>query len=342
MVMRLNGPTQGRFIRAMEESFDDSDLRMILRERFGLKYNKLTNPTRDWSDQVIEVHDYFDFRYRTDELVAALRDYRPQVPELVEIADSIGFTAVSKVGLEVLVQHKDSPYQDVETFRAKLATVEAAICQVDADGSLGTGTLIAPDIVITNRHVVRNKLDDQDELTGKILCRFDFKSNGRGATTPVVEVGVTAVLASRRHAPEDLVAGPMTADPDALDYVLLKLERKLGDEPVIPGGEERGHVDVAAPPETGVDAGVLVVQHPNGQPMKIDIGSVTALGQVRLRHTVNTEPGSSGAPVLDAALRMVAIHQAGQANGPGAGLAYNSGIPLRPILADARLRQSEV
>jgi V8-like Glu-specific endopeptidase len=73
--------------------------------------------------------------------------------------------------------------------------------------------------------------------------------------------------------------------------------------------------------------------------MKIDLGSVTETGPARFRHTVNTEPGSSGAPVFDAALNLIGIHHAGQSGGPGPALTYNEGIPLGAILTDARAKQ---
>ena len=333
--MKLANPMLGIFLRAVTDSFDPEDLEQILLERLNLRYKLVTNPRSQWRTQVLDVHKYFDMRNETEKLVSALRDMRPNVPELALVADEMGFTSVSRTELEVLVQHQDTPFQDVETFRANLSMIEAATCQIDTGGSLGTGILIADDMVITNHHVVAGRLDGATTLTGPVSCRFDYKTNGSFTTPPVV-VAVKQVMASSPHAAEDVTAGPMTTNRAALDYAILKLERDVAREPLIATGVERGHVDIGATPLAQDDAGVLVLQHPGGKPMKIDLGSITDVGDVRFRHSVNTEPGSSGAPVFDAALRMIGIHHAGHRNGPGAALPYNEAIPLGVILADAR------
>jgi hypothetical protein len=339
--MRLQNPMLDIFLSAMEDSFDATDLQLLLLRRFGLRYTKLTNATLPWVAQVINVHDYFDFRNETEQLIAALRDARPSVPQLAMVADSVGFATVHRAELEVLVQHKDTPFQDIDSFRARLAAIEAMTCQIDMGGTVGTGILIGPDLVMTNRHVVAGRIAN-DRLTGPATCRFDYKISDKsstGYTTPAVDVIANTLLASSPHAAADLVVGPMATDVGALDYAILKLDRAIANEPVVLGGDPRGHIDVSAPPATVIDAGVLVLQHPGGKPMKIDLGSVVDVGPVRFRHTVNTEPGSSGAPVFDAALKLVGIHHAGQSGGPGPRLTYNEGIPLGVILADARAKQ---
>jgi S1-C subfamily serine protease len=333
--MRLVHPMLGLFLRALEDSFSQADLQSLLLQRFGYRYSKLTNPTLPWQTQIVEVHDYFDFRNITEQLVAAARDARPGVAEFALVADSLGFAArPSNAELEVLIR-QEAAYQDVDAFHSKLASLEAAVCQIDTGSGFGTGTLIAEDLVITNHHVVGDKIGADGRLTGPVTCRFDYKTNAAGYTTPALDASASALLASSPHAPQDLVAGPMATDPAALDYAILKLDRKLANEPIVAGGDPRGRVDVSGPSATAKDAGVLVLQHPGGKPMKIDLGSVLELGDTRFRHSVNTEPGSSGAPVFDAALRLIGIHHAGQSGG-AAVLPYNEGIPLAAILADAR------
>lgn len=258
-----------------------------------------------------------------------------------EAAATLGFVVTPKnTDLEVLV-HAGTPYQDVDLFRSKLASLEAAICQIDTGSGLGTGTLIAEDLVITNHHVIAKKIGNAGALTGPITCRFDYKNNGAGYTSAGLQIMARVLLASSPHAPEDLVSGPMANDFGALDYAILKLDRKLANEPIVTGGYPRGQVDVSSSSAIAQNTGLLVLQHPGGQPMKIDIGSVLTHGATRFRHSVNTEPGSSGAPVFDAALCLIGIHHAGQSGGT-AQLPYNEGIPLQAILTDARAKNVEV
>jgi hypothetical protein len=338
--MRLQLPELPIFLQAVEDSFGPEDLRAVLLQRFNLKYFNLTADVRSFPVQVMNVHDYFDRRNTTEHLVAALRDARPEVPELARVADSLGFTQLPPTrGLEVLVQHQDTPYQDVGDFRAGLSKRELGVCQVLAGGMTGTGTLIAPDIVITNRHVVAAAMDTNGSLTQPTTCRFDYKATpASGYVTPATDVRAVSVLASSPHAAEDTRLGPMTTSLAALDYALLKLERALDHAPLVTTGDERGFVAPDGAWPAIVDSAVLILQHPGGKPMKIDIGSITDVGSARMRHTVNTEPGSSGAPVFDAGLRMIAIHHAGQNNGPAPGMTYNQAIPLALILADARAK----
>ena len=54
-----------------------------------------------------------------------------------------------------------------------------------------------------------------------------------------------------------------------------------------------------------------MLQHPKAKPMKIDIGTTTWTGVARVRHNVNTEGGSSGAPIFNAALELVGTPSCG-------------------------------
>jgi V8-like Glu-specific endopeptidase len=339
LTMRLKNPQLGEFLRAAQASFNPASLALVLRERLGLVYTNLTTP-QPFPYQVLEVHDYFEQRNTVEELVVALRDARPAVAALATIADFVGFTKLPAGGLEVLARPAGDPYRDVEVFRSDLSKLEAAVCQVDTGGTLGTGTLIGPRVVLTNHHVVAELVQADGRLTTPVVCRFDFKTNAAGYKTPSTEVRSTAVLASSPHAAEDLVPGETNTSPGFLDYALLRLERTIDTEPIVAGGDPRGFVTAGSRAAALADhEGLVILQHPGGKPMKIDIGAVTQVGAMRIRHSVNTEPGSSGAPVFDASLNLVAIHHAGHADWPAAKLGYNQAVPMSRIKADAQSKQ---
>lgn len=337
--MRLQNPEQALLLDAIQASFDSPGLSLILRRRLGETWSHLVPAGLPWPNEVDAVYAAFDRQNTVERLVAALRDARPAVPEFARVADVLGFARMSD-GLEALLSRPESPYRDVVAFRSDLSRLEARVCQIRGV-MLGTGTLIGPDRVLTNRHVVASDLDAHDRLTGPVVCVFDHKTGGSAYQTPPFEVAVSRVLASSPPAVGDSLPGPPDGSPDHLDYALLELERAVGRLPIVDGGDPRGWVGPAArpsPPASG--EGLVVLQHPGGQPMKIDIGSVLQAAPTRLRHSVNTEPGSSGAPVFDAGLGLVAIHHVGHRNGPGgAGYpGYNQAVLLEPILADARAR----
>ncbi|MDR7117615.1 serine protease [Caulobacter sp. BE254] len=336
--MILNPPETGIFLRAMQRSLDWVSLSNILLWNFGLNLGNIANRNGTLEEQVLQTYQRFAMLNEVERLVAVLRDARPSVPDFAHVADRMGFTQLPVEGLEALVRPAGTPFQDVDFFRATLSMRERAVCQVV--GSLtGTGTLIAPGYVLTNEHVVTRDLAADGSLTGAVVCVFDKKKGPNGYVTPETRVAVKRVLATSTHAPTDESPGPLTEASDALDYALLELERKIDEEAVAAGGDPRGFVKLSdAAPVPQVADGLIVLQHPDDLPMKIDLGSVKQVGETRLRHSVNTMKGSSGAPVFDAGLNMVAVHHAGHLDWPPATLGYNQAIPIGVILASLRAK----
>lgn len=343
--MRLTAPLEGKVLDAIEESFDPNQISVILRRQLGMRIVSIVGAGQPWPNQVDAIYQEFHLRNEIEKLLTVLRDARPAVAAFALALDQMGYTQIKGEGettgrpaLEALLARRQNPWRDVVEFRGGLSTLETQVCQVL--GSLtGTGSLIGTDLVLTNRHVVADVLaGDGHTLTGGVTCIFDHKKGGAGFTTDPRKVSVTRVEASSPHALEDTKPGAMNESLDFLDYAILKLSEPVGEEPVTAGGAPRGTMDLGRPEqEPAATSGVLVLQHPGGEPMKIDIGSVLTRGPTRIRHNVNTKPGSSGAPVFDAALKFVALHHVGHENGPAPGdPGYNQAIPIGVILADAR------
>jgi hypothetical protein len=309
-----------------------------------MRLDRIIGLDKGIDEQVLAVFLHFQLHNTVERLVAALRDYRPAVPELAAVAEQCGFVeSGDRRGLEVLIRDERLPYQDVGDFRSKFSKREASVCQVRTDDGLGTGSLVAGDLVLTNHHVVASHLGPDGKLARPLVCRFDYKRSAEGYATPATDVRVTDIPAWSDHAPEDLLPDGENPSLRLLDYALLRLERNVASEPIIAGGEPRGHVEIDRDSlPIARDQGVLILQHPKGKPMKIDLGAVTRVGPTRLRHSVNTEPGSSGAPVFNASLDLVALHHAGHSDWPEQGLGYNQAIPLEHILADAEAQGVEL
>lgn len=330
--MRLT-PTQiTALLAAMEQSFDPFDVGRLLLERFGLPIASVTSLLKPFGQQVVDIHSWFHQRNTVEELVAALRDARPRVAEFAKLSDSLGFTELpAQAEFEVLVRKMGSKYADATTFRSDLSRLENAVCRVETSQGYGTGVLVAPNLVLTNHHVVDKVLLLNGGVAPGTHCLFDHKKSAGGYATPVKRCAVTEVRSVSPPAPEDLQPSGVNTDAAKLDYAILVLAEDIGKAPIVAGGEPRGFVQVdAAVPEAQVGDVVIVLQHPLGDPMKIALGSVSALAATRLRHSANTEKGSSGAPVFDRNLRLIAIHHVG-IDWPKADTPYNQAVPVALI-----------
>ena len=159
-----------------------------------------------FSDQVVDIHQHFDHRNQTEQLIAALRDARPAVPEFATLADRAGFAELPVGnGLEVFARSGGPAYQDAALFRAGLAKREAAVCRIEATTGYGTGFLVGADLVLTNYHVVARALNRDGTLgAGAVACLFDHKRGSDGYVTPGLSVVATQLLASSRYAEEDI------------------------------------------------------------------------------------------------------------------------------------------
>ena len=335
--MRVDPTQVAALLAGMEQAFDTLGLERVLLERCNLRLSNLAGFGLPFSYQAQQVHLYFDQRNMSDQLVAALRDARPSEAAFVRLSDAMGFTTIPNPGaLEVLIRKQVVPYQDVVEFRGALAKAEAAVCRVETATGYGTGVLVGKNRVLTNHHVVASVLDDAGKLNGALHCLFDHKKSAMTYATPVRRVKAVAVLVSSPPASEDYKPREVATNPDQLDYALVSLAEHIGDQPVVYGGETRGYIEVDTAVGTlSVCDGLIILQHPLSQPMKIDIGAVTAIEGTRLKHSVNTEKGSSGAPVFDAGLRLVALHHAGF-EWPTTDYPYNQAIPLALISEHAK------
>jgi hypothetical protein len=162
----------------------------------------------------------------------------------------------------------------------------AAVGRIDLRGPFGvtmpfgTAFVVGPGVVLTNHHVLS------------------------GAS---VAAGARLVLGHERAVDGSVRSGAvLPLDPDRLyladpelDYALVGVE---GDCPP--------PLEVRLTP-ISVQAPLVVIQHPGGEPKQLGMGRCLALSEDEgfVHHDADTRRGSSGAPVFDLSWRVVALHR---------------------------------
>jgi endonuclease G len=190
---------------------------------------------------------------------------------------------------------------------------------------MGTGWVLAPRLMITNYHVVNARTVDEPPaspddflLQGTATqVQFDFYR----ATSDISVVQSVGCLASDAE----------------LDYALLRLPQDFPARPPL----RRRATDILKPKDRALRERVNVLQHPNGDPMKLGFRNnfVVSGSASRLSYLTDTAGGSSGSPICDDAWFVAALHR-GFATIPGAPLNVwgkpirqeNYGTPINRIL----------
>jgi hypothetical protein len=233
-----------------------------------------------------------------------------------------------------------------------MAVIERQVCRIEIDGNpVGTGFLVGPDAVLTNYHVLESVLKEKDEdkraeLAAKVTCRFDYEVLANGSRVEGVEVKLHPTnwnLDASPYSPAERTRTPADPPPapGELDYALVRLARRVGDESVTPrGGAEvrrRGWLVIPdAAPVFIRPMALMIAQYPDGQPLRLALDTNAVIGVngegTRVQYATNTDAGSSGSPVFDLDWNLVALHHLGDPayDHPPA---YNQGVPIDKVRA---------
>jgi V8-like Glu-specific endopeptidase len=177
--------------------------------------------------------------------------------------------------------------------------------------SSGTGFMVAPNLLLTNNHVL-----PYAELVQNALFRFNYEENFLGEAQAISEYRGKA--------------GGIFHTNINLDYSLVEIE----GEP----GKEWGYLPLAAR-DVKRNSCVNIIQHPMGRPKEISMQSnfVQYVDKNVVQYITSTQPGSSGSPVFNDNWEVVALHHAGgNISEPATGKTYfrNEGTYIGSILKD--------
>lgn len=194
-----------------------------------------------------------------------------------------------------------------------LASLRRRVCLLRFGGAArATALLIGKDLVLTAAHVV-------NWAGAKDLRSLDA----------VFDYGIHRDSGSSQRAvkllPDFVAIDPVKAPADALgylstlDYAVLRLAEPVGEQ-LLEDGSQRGWFSLQDRRERLREGEeLLMIHHPLGREMGLSEGRIgpTPPESNRLQHNCPSEPGSGGAPIMDATLRLAGLHEMGRTPGEG-------------------------
>ncbi|MEH2187422.1 MAG: trypsin-like peptidase domain-containing protein [Nostoc sp.] len=159
-----------------------------------------------------------------------------------------------------------------------------AVVRIATPKGAGTGFMIAPDLLMTNNHVIKSQ-----EVGEKSNFSFNYQLDINGKECPTQIIG---------------------ALPDGAFYTNEKLDYSVVTLKEVP---DFGKPLIFKSKLMRRDDRVAIIQHPGGHLKKISIQNnfVAYADNQVLQYTTSTEPGSSGSPVFDDDFQVVGIHHSG-------------------------------
>jgi hypothetical protein len=309
---------------------DPASLRRMVDLRCGKQLDRFTDGTLE--NRAYQLILRAEEEGWTQALLDGARDERPGNPALGRFFERFAASGQRSVGaalghLQRLVV-PGQPHQDAQLFRDGFDARLRQVCRVErAEDAwpLGTGFLVSPSVIITCGHVV------EGYAPAGLQARFGYRALGGATADAGVVLGAEALLASSPpSAAERRGDSADTTAEHELDFALLRLSGHSGDAVV--GETPRGFVTRPDPPRAvGPGDVLMIVQHPQGEPVRLGIQTLVGANAngTRIRYRTSTGEGSSGSPCFDLTWGLVALHQGAD---PGRD-APNRGVPIERIRA---------
>ncbi|UWZ34146.1 trypsin-like peptidase domain-containing protein [Dactylosporangium roseum] len=279
-------------------------------------------------------------------IAAALVANRPRHEALRSWAAEHGLSAppdpVGSPAARERTVREGEPRVDVDTYITGLHALPPRVCRIQLVGAqvepLGTGFLIGPDLCLTNQHVVARVIDG-DRRPDEVRLLFDHYVVGNLSRPGVLfELADDWLVASAPSSPVDNLVDPhRVPDPTQADVAVLRVRDRPGETLLT------GRDGVTAPRGWFTDrrrdplpdqASLQILQHAGDEALKTAFGQALGFNgnRTRLRHGINTAPGSSGAPIIDSLRRLVAIHLAGDPDrASGRPARFNVAVPIEAV-----------
>ena len=192
----------------------------------------------------------------------------------------------------------------------------------------GTGAMIAPNIILTNNHVIPTPGD-----AARFIVEFDYEKDANDRDRAVTSFE----LDPERCFVHDSI--------ERLDYTVIALGKRLQGSRDL---SQTGFLLLSDAPNKHMLGEVAnIIQHPRGDFKQVVLREnrlVSRLDYV-LQYVADTEPGSSGSPVFNNDWQIIALHHWGGPSpmviptlAPGTSYEINEGVRISSIVKDLRLK----
>jgi len=307
----LTDTTLNELQSALLSAFHSEDeLRAFLQFRLDRSLDAIAAPDASLPSAAFELIRVAQAEAWLDKLVVKAREADPANADLARVAERLGLPTLVP-GDPAVIDRVAAAIQplDITTFRERLGAIEGQVCRVEVGGRVaGTGFLVGVDLVLTADHVLAPVHEGGIPLRDVVL-RFDHKADRNGRTiTPGTEFELERIVARSQYGEQ----------PGQLGYSLLGVAGHPGAQPIgdlrtEASGALRRWIDVPdPPPHIGPGDGLMIVQYPRGQPLRLIFNADAVAGLsddgARVRYDLATEPGSAGAPCFTFDLQLVALN----------------------------------
>ncbi|WP_265592684.1 SAV_2336 N-terminal domain-related protein [Verrucomicrobium sp. BvORR034] len=356
----LTGPQIANVTKALVKLFNADSLEFFLHTRLNKQLHKIAPRPANIQSLAYTLVDLANRESWANELIQAVSAEFPWNEEIQAIAQELSAPEVRPPvkpgtfklpsGLQGIVK-ESSRFSTVSEFLDTFKQFSRAVCQVTISGKGGgTGFLIAPDLVITSFHVIHHALVREMPPT-EVQCIFGhIQDSDTGQIHPGETIGLHPFwnIVYSDVDSNDLARPALEPAIEKLDYVVLRLERKVASAPLHwVDADTIGFFDLDS--ATNIDPGdhLIILHHSqantNRPQMPLQMSHGVTLPSPwptkRIRHNVPTLGGASGAPCLDRDLRLVGLHQSVYRE--SGTLIYKQAIPIRAIMEDLKTRQRE-
>jgi endonuclease G, mitochondrial len=156
----------------------------------------------------------------------------------------------------------------------------------------GTGSMVSPNLLITNNHVLKSIQESQFSL---IEFNFQSDTDGKMKLSQSYEIDPNTFFITDKE----------------LDYTLVAVQEGSNNQPPLASFgwnrliEEQGKVIIGEY--------VNIIQHPSGEPKQLALreNKVIDLLDNFIHYLTDTAPGSSGAPVFNDQWELLGLHHSG-------------------------------